>query len=743
MAKTKIGHMNEFLYDAFLWTFSILIDLFFREVHPRSSWKVPKSGPVIFVCAPHANQFVDPLILMRVVRKESERRIRFLIAAKSMKRMVVGFLAGLAGSVPVGRALDATTKAKGKIYLPDPVNDPCLIKGADTNFESKEFQVGGLLVLPPVNNLAASSEIQEINGPEEIRLKRPFKGGDALKQLTGREDITEEGKFEGGSEAKNGPAPGFEGINFKVAPKVDQTEVYDAVFDTLSRGGCIGIFPEGGSHDRPELLPLKAGVAIMALGTVANYPDCHLKIVPVGMNYFHAHKFRSRAVIEFGNPLDVPPELVEKYKTGERREAIGKMLDQVYNALMSVTVTTPDYDTLMLIQAVRRLYNPKGKKLPLPMVVELNRRLVTGYNRYKDDPRVNNLKKAVLAYNKRLLALNIRDHQVAYAKLSIHKVFFLLIYRLLKLAFLSIFVIPGLVLFAFVFISGKVISIKKSREALAASTVKIQAKDVMATWKLLVAMAVAPLSYAWWVVIFTYWCYRNRCQGYIPEWVPLKLFVFAQCIVFPTITYAALRFGEVGMDIAKSLPPLIYMLSPSSNNAIVKLRQTRADLVTQVHDLINTLGPELFPDFDAARIIADPFRHDQSPPRTPSSGGSGSDMASPLTPPNPPAGLGGGSSATGHLPRNESFQDLGNTEFYSTRPTTPTKQPRGRNGSLGAFTLRAFSTLESKDSLEEVSKRIRGAMKERGRRRSSGADGWQMGSGATTPEYEGVGKKDR
>lgn len=377
------------------------------------------------------------------------------------------------------------------------------------------------------------------------------------------------------------------------------------------------------------------------------------------------------------------------------------------------------------------------------MVVELNRRLVTGYNRYKDDPRVNNLKKAVLAYNKRLLALNIRDHQVAYAKLSIHKVFFLLIYRLLKLAFLSIFVIPGLVLFAFVFISGKVISIKKSREALAASTVKIQAKDVMATWKLLVAMAVAPLSYAWWVVIFTYWCYRNRCQGYIPEWVPLKLFVFAQCIVFPTITYAALRFGEVGMDIAKSLPPLIYMLSPSSNNAIVKLRQTRADLVTQVHDLINTLGPELFPDFDAARIIADPFRHDQSPPRTPSSGGSGSDMASPLTPPNPPAGLGGGSSATGHLPRNESFQDLGNTEFYSTRPTTPTKQPRGRNGSLGAFTLRAFSTLESKDSLEEVSKRIRGAMKERGRRRSSGADGWQMGSGATTPEYEGVGKKDR
>lgn len=57
--KKEIGHMNKFVYDAFLWTFSILVELFFREVHPRGSWKVPKEGPVIFVCAPHANQVGD------------------------------------------------------------------------------------------------------------------------------------------------------------------------------------------------------------------------------------------------------------------------------------------------------------------------------------------------------------------------------------------------------------------------------------------------------------------------------------------------------------------------------------------------------------------------------------------------------------------------------------------------------------------------------------------------------------
>jgi glycerol-3-phosphate O-acyltransferase / dihydroxyacetone phosphate acyltransferase len=87
----------------------------------------------------------------------------------------------------------------------------------------------------------------------------------------------------------------------------------------------------------------------MALGALAENPDCGLKIIPCGMNYFHAHKFRSRAVVEFGSPVEVDPHLVDLYKKGERREAIGTLLDTVYQSLVSVTVTSPDYDTLMVM----------------------------------------------------------------------------------------------------------------------------------------------------------------------------------------------------------------------------------------------------------------------------------------------------------------------------------------------------------------------------------------------------------
>jgi len=44
------------LYDLVLWSMSVLVDLFFREVYPRGAWKVPRTGPVILVAAPHANQ---------------------------------------------------------------------------------------------------------------------------------------------------------------------------------------------------------------------------------------------------------------------------------------------------------------------------------------------------------------------------------------------------------------------------------------------------------------------------------------------------------------------------------------------------------------------------------------------------------------------------------------------------------------------------------------------------------------
>lgn len=381
------------------------------------------------------------------------------------------------------------------------------------------------------------------------------------------------------------------------------------------------------------------------------------------------------------------------------------------------------------------------------MIVELNRRLVKGYTHYKDDPRITNLKKSVNDYNKQLWHLGIRDHQVEYAKFSIPAVVFTLIYRFGKLTVMSVGTLPGLILFGPVFVASKIISIKKSREALAASTVKLQGRDVMATWKLLVALALTPLLYASYTAALTWWTYRNRVQGYMPDWIPLWVVVVFSIIFFPSITFAALRFGETGMDILKSLRPLVLCLNPTSANTLVKLRERRAELSAQVTEVINTLGPEMFPDFDSARIVADPFRdgalQEPTSPKSPRGHARSSPGHSPTTPArggNAEASIGGGSSAQGHLPRNESFGNLGNIGLFASGPPS---RSRSRNsssanlGSFGGFSGKGFSMISSKGALDEVSQKIRGAMRERGkerRRKSEEAiEGWEFtGSGAVT-----------
>jgi len=388
------------------------------------------------------------------------------------------------------------------------------------------------------------------------------------------------------------------------------------------------------------------------------------------------------------------------------------------------------------------------------MIVELNRRLVKGYTHYRNDPRITELKKNVLAYNKQLWLLGVRDHQVEYAKFSIIKVVFTLIYRFGKLAVMAIGTLPGLILFAPVFIATKIISIKKSREALAASTVKLQGRDVMATWKLLVAMAFAPTLYATYTIILTWWTHRNRVQGYVPEWVPLWMVVIFGFIFFPAITFAALRIGETGMDIVKSLRPLVLSLNPTSANTLHKLRETRASLSQRVTDVINTLGPEMFPDFDDVRIVADPFKSPKSPrshTRTPPEGFH-SGTPSRTDTDNGAAGIGGGSSIQGYLPRNESFHDLGNMGIFASRPPSRSRSRSSSSGGLAGsagFPIKSFSTISSKESLDEVSKKIRGAMQERGqarRRKSEDETGsWDLadsGTGSATPDSFAEVKKE-
>ncbi|ORX61488.1 hypothetical protein DM01DRAFT_1342469 [Hesseltinella vesiculosa] len=391
-------------YSIFQNTFKAISHVFFREIKLAGLHNVPTDGPCIFIVGPHANQFVDGIVLFGANPRPSYA----IMAAVSYNRPLIGHVGKILNAIPVVRPQDVVIKGEGLVFY-DPDNDPLTIRGQGTKFTQdihmRDFIIFGRNRKFHVATVLSDTECQVTHA------------------MTIPADEREP-----------------QGYSYRIAPHIDQTTVYNEVNSYLYNNECITIFPEGGSHDRPDMLPLKAGFAVMALGAMAEYPDMKVNIVPVGMNYFHPDRFRSRAVVSFGQPFTIDRDDVDQFKLGgiHKRAIVTKLLDKGDEAFKIVTTTAPDMDTLMVIQAVRRLYMPcHGLRPTLEQVVQMNQHLGQGWAKLKDDPECQALSLKVKMYNNMLNYFGIRDHQVGHLDMTPVRAFRILVKRLVQLGALA------------------------------------------------------------------------------------------------------------------------------------------------------------------------------------------------------------------------------------------------------------------------------------------------------------------
>lgn len=188
-----------------------------------------------------------------------------------------------------------------------------------------------------------------------------------------------------------------------VAPdRVDNSAAFAAMHALLAEGGAIGIFPEGLSHDEAQLQPLRTGAARLALGMPAGAPP--LQIVPVGLNYSAPKRFRSNVLVRFGPPIVID---ATRQQAGDAR-ALTREIDL---ALRALTINADDWDTLRVLETVRRLYQPPG--LSLEARVELARRFAAGYEQVRDRPDIRALFEKVRAFRERLEAIDLSERDLA------------------------------------------------------------------------------------------------------------------------------------------------------------------------------------------------------------------------------------------------------------------------------------------------------------------------------------------
>lgn len=560
------------MYRFMVWFFKTITYIFFDDIEIVGQDKIPLEGPVIFV-GNHQNQFVDGALLMA----HCVREVSFLVAAVSMKRFLVGDLARACRAIPVERPQDVASLGCGVV-----TGSGNEVIGERTNFTA-EFTVGDSISIKGLE----PALITEIVSDEKLIVKTPHE-----------HPITEK-------------------MPYKIFKKVDQSNVYQHVWAALGRGDCIGIFPEGGSHDRTELLPLKAGVTLMALGAVDKY-KVPVKIVPCGLNYFFGHKFRSRVALEFGEPYEILPEseLVEQYRH-DKRASCSALLETITARLRSVTLNTPDYKVLQAIHAARRLYQPPNVKLPIDQYLELNRRFAEGYIRFNEHPLVKNSIKELYAYMKELKDNGLRDYQVATVVddedendateedeeeynirfdweknknlISPQTFYWNLLVNFFFFVILFLVSLPGTLLNAPVGYIIKEKANKKAREAVRSSTVKIRGNDVIASVKVLTAL---------WMVPLTYTIYATLAGLYTGSF----LVAVAVWLVLPFFSYISIRVMQRGVFTWRAL--LAVRTLARSEAKLRALQKERRRLVRELRKVVEELGPQLGPEIWEHRVIS-------------------------------------------------------------------------------------------------------------------------------------------
>lgn len=491
MVYTFIVNMRELLYFAVKVFFHSVLSIFFNDVQVVGKENIPNYGPVIFT-SNHANQFMDGIMIMCTC----QRKISYLVADKSWNRPIIGHLAWAMGAVPVKRAQDSAKKGTGTVTInadeiasiDESSADSVLeVNGKSTKFSS-EMKAGDKIRLP---GTAVGIKIASISSDNSMTLKVEEGIKELLSSKASCADTT-----------------------FDILPRIDQADVYKHVLEKMSSGGTIGIFPEGGSHDRTELLPLKVGVALIAYSALEK-DGVNIPIVPVGLNYFRAHRFRGKATVEFGSPTYIEPSTLADYKRGgaDKRRVCNDLLAKIENSMRSVIVSVPDYETMQIIHAARRLYRPDARTESAEQRQDMGRRFAEGYKRLLIQSSGNppqewvNLQKRILEYQKELNELGIRDYQVtgldheeveigeetagSRADTVLHRMNILgHIFHLLFLVFLA--ALPALLLNLPVGLAARIYSNRRRIVALEQSKVKIKGYDVMLSERVLACIVLVP-----------------------------------------------------------------------------------------------------------------------------------------------------------------------------------------------------------------------------------------------------------
>lgn len=275
---------------------------------------------------------------------------------------------------------------------------------------------------------------------------------------------------------------------------------FEACHELLRRGRCIALFPEGVSHSKTELQPLKTGAARIALGALSSKGAegeealTNLRIQPVGLYYTSPTTFRSEALLRFGESFEV--EGVAPDETGQPpRQAVKELSGRIEESLREVTLNVESREALAEVTKAEQLFSSIYESL------NVQQSLTVSFNRLRQlaewrkrslgtplAPRVERLRARILSYEEELSRIGITPENLSLSAHSGWYVFQHFLLRTILLALLFPLALAGAVLHFPAYAVCDIASRIYTRHG---------ADDSASTVKILVAIMVMPLT---WIV---------------------------------------------------------------------------------------------------------------------------------------------------------------------------------------------------------------------------------------------------
>ena len=187
-------------------------------------------------------------------------------------------------------------------------------------------------------------------------------------------------------------------------------------YAALQSGDLVLIFPEGVTQDVPYMAEVRTGAARIALGARQS-GVAGIRIAPIGLHYENKAGFRSRALVNVGDPIDLdawaatrPDEVVNG---AEDREAVRALTSVIDARLRHAAPDFPDWETAGAWETVATvLLDDVDPKPALPeqygdvaLLAERLQRL--------EEPTRSEIVAAGAAYRAELARLRTSDRAVA------------------------------------------------------------------------------------------------------------------------------------------------------------------------------------------------------------------------------------------------------------------------------------------------------------------------------------------